>query len=46
MRVTPSDSGISDRLDFKIDHDADPVDIGAALAEFLLAYVRDQEERD
>jgi hypothetical protein len=35
-----ADPAIADRLTVTVDHDAEPVDVDAALAKFLLAFVR------
>ena len=45
MRVVSADPGLADRLDVVVDPDADPVDWDAALAKFLLSYVRAQATR-
>ena len=39
---TAPDPDLSDRLDFTVDHEATPVDIDEAVAEFLIAYVQSE----
>jgi len=44
--MTASDPDLSDHLDVTIDPDAEPVDIEQALAEFLIAYVKRNDQPD
>lgn len=42
MRVTPAPD-LSDRLDFTVDPEAEPVDFDDIMAEFLIAFARGED---